>query len=55
MTSIIWEAINTLSDLGHCTVSFRGLPEVERTGMIELSGPEFTAEDLKVGGEIEIF
>lgn len=55
VTAVGWEAINTLRDLGHCTVSFRGLPEVERPGMIELSGPEFTAEDLKVGGEIEIF
>lgn len=55
VTAVGWEAINTLRDLGHCTVSFRGLQEVERPGMIELSGPEFTAEDLKVGGEIEIF
>lgn len=54
ITAVGWEAINTLRDLGHCTVSFRGMSEVERPGMIELDGPEFTADDLKVGGMITI-
>ena len=54
VTAVGWEDINTLRDLGHCTVAFNGKTEVDRPGMMELEGPEFTAEDLKVGGEITI-
>ena len=54
ITAVGWEAINTLRDLGHCTVAFNGKTEVDRPGMMELEGPEFTADDLKVGGEITI-
>lgn len=54
VTAVGWEAINTLRDLGHCTVAFNGKTEVDRPGMMELEGPEFTADDLKVGGEITI-
>ncbi len=54
ISAVGWEALNTLRDLGHATVSFRGMDEVERPGMIELVGDPFTAEDLFEGGVIEI-
>ena len=49
-----WEALNTLKELGHCTLSFKGLDTVERPGIIELIGEPIKAEQLLVGGTIEI-
>ncbi|WP_264471148.1 PTS glucitol/sorbitol transporter subunit IIA, partial [Thomasclavelia ramosa] len=49
-----WEALNTLKELGHCTLSFKGLDTVERPGIIELVGEPIKAEQLLVGGTIEI-
>jgi PTS system glucitol/sorbitol-specific IIA component len=54
VTAVGWEALNTLRDLGHCTVSFNGKTEVDRPGMIELAGEPMKQEDFFVGGKIEI-
>lgn len=48
------EAIHTLKELGHCTLSFKGLDTVERPGIIELLGEPIRPEQLKTGGTIEI-
>ena len=49
-----WEALNTLKELGHCTLSFKGLDTVKRPGIIELIGEPIKAEQLLVGGTIEM-
>lgn len=49
-----YEAINTLKELGHCTLSFKGLDKVERPGIIELIGDPIRQEQLAIGGKIEI-
>lgn len=49
------EAVHTLRELGHCTLSFKGGAEAERPGCIMLEGEAPTASDISVGGEIEIF
>ena len=54
ISSVGWEALNTLRKLGHCTLCFNGTPEAERPGMIELVGERITEEQLKKGGTIEI-
>ncbi|MBB5183036.1 PTS glucitol/sorbitol transporter subunit IIA [Catenisphaera adipataccumulans] len=54
ISDVGWEAINTLRELGHCTVSFKGLDEVERPGIIELIGEPMKPEEFYVGGKIEI-
>ena len=48
ISDVGWEALNTLKELGHCTLSFKGL------GIIELIGEPIKAEQLVVGGTIEI-
>lgn len=48
------EALHTLRQLGHCTVSFKGGAQAERPGCIMVEGDEFTANDLMQGGSIEI-
>ena len=54
ISDVGWEALNTLKELGHCTLSFKGLDTVERPGIIELIGEPIKAEQLVVGGTIEI-
>ena len=49
-----WEGFKYLKGLGHCTLSFKGLDTVERPGIIELIGEPIKAEQLLVGGTIEI-
>jgi len=55
ITAIGDEALHTLKELGHCTLSFKGGSEPERPGCIMLEGEEFTSQDLIQGGTIEIF
>ena len=55
ISAVGWEALNTLRELGHCTISFNGHDEAERPGMIELVGERITEEELRNGGYIEIF
>lgn len=54
ISAVGWEALNTLKELGHCTLSFNGLDEAGRPGMIELVGTPITREQLEAGGTIEI-
>ncbi|MBS6180702.1 PTS glucitol/sorbitol transporter subunit IIA [[Clostridium] innocuum] len=54
ISDVGWEALNTLKELGHCTLSFKGLDTVERPGIIELVGEPIKAEQLLIGGTIEI-
>lgn len=54
ITDVGWEVPNTLRDLGHAALSFRGLAQTERPGTMELLGDPLTKEDIKVGGKIEI-
>jgi len=54
ITDVGSEAPVTLRELGHCALSFKGLNKVERPGCIELLGEPLTADDIKVGGLIEI-
>lgn len=55
ITDVGPEALMTLRELGHCTVSFNGAEHAPRPGMIELSGEPFTEDDLVEGGTIEIY
>ena len=55
ITAIGDEALHTLKELGHCTLSFRGGETAERPGCIMLQGDEpFVKDDVKMGGTIEI-
>lgn len=54
ITAVGEEAINTLSELGHCTISFKGAPEVERPGIIEVFGKKLYPIDVKVDDYIVI-
>lgn len=55
ITAVGSEAKQTLRQLGHCTLSFKGGSEPERPGCIMLEGEPFSASDVKVGGTIEIY
>jgi len=55
ITAIGDEALHTLKELGHCTLSFKGGNEPERPGCIMIEGDDFTSKDLVKGGTIEIF
>lgn len=55
VTDVGYEVINTLEELGHCTLSFKGKMTVDRPGIIELSGDPISADDIYVGGYIEIY
>lgn len=55
ITAVGDEAKQTLRQLGHCTLSFKGGSEPERPGCIMLEGEPFTAADVKKGGTIEIY
>lgn len=56
VTAVGEEAKQTLRELGHCTLSFKGGTEPERPGCIMLEGEEpLLAADVAVGGTIEIY
>lgn len=55
ISAVGWEAPHTLSQLGHCTLDFKGGDEAERPGCISLEGGKLTPEDLEIGGMIEIY
>ena len=49
-------ALETLKNLGHCTIGFTGAKEVPLPGYLMLRGPEdITMDDLVPGAEISIF
>lgn len=54
ITAVGEEAIHTLRTLGHCTISFKGLSEVERPGIIEVKGNMIYPGDIKIADEIII-
>ena len=56
ITAIGDEALHTLKELGHCTLSFKGGDEAERPGCIMLHGDvPFTKDDVKAGATIEVY
>ena len=55
VTAVGDEAIQTLTQLGHCTLAFKGDPEPYRPGCIMLDGEIITAEDVADGAVIQIF
>lgn len=54
ITAIGSEALHTLRELGHCTLSFQGGSEPERPGCIMLEGDPITPADIQKGGTLEI-
>ena len=56
ITAVGSEAVHTLKELGHCTISFKGGPEPDRPGCIMVEGKiPLSAEDFKVGETIAIY
>lgn len=55
VTAVGTEALYTLRELGHCTLSFKGGDTPERPGCIMLEGEPLTAADVQKGGKIELF
>lgn len=55
VTAIGDEALHTLRELGHCTLSFKGGSVPERPGCIMLEGEPLTAADIQKGGTIELY
>lgn len=55
ITAVGDEALHTLRELGHCTLSFKGGATPERPGCIMLEGEPITAADIQTGGTIEIY
>ena len=56
ITAIGDEALHTLKELGHCTLSFKGGNAAERPGCIMLQGDApLTKDDISAGMTIEIF
>ena len=55
ITAVGDEALHTLRQLGHCTLSFKGGSEPERPGGIMLEGEPLRPEDVVKGGTIEIY
>ena len=55
ITAVGDEALHTLRQLGHCTLSFKGGSEPERPGCIMLEGESLRPEDVVKGGTIEIY
>lgn len=49
------EAMETLRDLGHCTLSFKGGSKPERPGCIMLEGKPVVPGDFYIGGYIKIY
>ncbi len=54
ITAIGDEALHTLRQLGHCTLTFTGGSEPERPGCIMLEGEAITTAEITKGGTIEI-
>ena len=55
ITAIGDEALHTLKELGHCTLSFNGGATAERPGCIMLQGDvPLTKDDVKMGATIEV-
>lgn len=55
VTAVGDEALHTLRELGHCTLSFKGGDTPERPGCIMLEGDPIAAADIAKGGTIEIY
>lgn len=55
ITAIGSEVMHTLTELGHCTLSFKGGSEAERPGCIMLEGETLLPADFTVGATIEVF
>ena len=55
VTAVGDEALHTLRELGHCTLSFKGGSEPERPGCIMLTVEPLTAAVIQKGGTIEIY
>ena len=56
ITAVGEEALHTLRQIGHCTLSFKGGTEPERPGCIMLTGDTpLTAADFKMGATIEVY
>ena len=56
ITAVGEEALHTLRQIGHCTLSFKGGTEPERPGCIMLPGDTpLTAADFKMGATIEVY
>ena len=56
ITAIGDEALHTLRQIGHCTLSFKGGTAPERPGCIMLAGDTpLTAADFKMGATIEVY
>lgn len=56
ITAVGEEALHTLKELGHCTLSFKGGTSAERPGCIMLQGDDpLKKEDIVMGGTIEIY
>lgn len=55
ITAVGDEALHTLKELGHCTLSFKGGDTPERPGCIMLQGDvPLVKDDMKTGATIEI-
>ena len=55
ITAIGDEALHTLRELGHCTLSFKGGETPERPGCIMLKGDvPLVKDDMKMGASIEV-
>jgi PTS family porter len=56
ITAVGDEALHTLRQIGHCTLSFKGGTAPERPGCIMLTGDtSLTAADFKMGATIEVY
>lgn len=55
VTAVGDEALHTLRELGHCTLSFNGGSVPERPGCIMLEGEPITPADIKKGSTIELY
>ena len=55
ITAIGDEALHTLRELGHCTLSFKGGETPERPGCLMLKGDvPLVKDDMKMGASIEV-
>ena len=56
ITAVGDEALHTLRQIGHCTLSFKGGTAPERPGCIMLTGDTpLTTADFKMGATIEVY
>lgn len=54
ITAVGEEAKQTLAELGHCTVVFKGSDNPDRPGCIMLSGEPLEISDIQIGYPIQI-